>query len=126
MQVAKVCDFGFAVRCGGGRCSTVCGTPVYMAPELNKTSPSYLGPPVDCWALGALVFELLEGRAAFSGTSAHQLVQRIRNVSHEPYRSGASRDAKALVKGLLHGEPSTRATASELLDHRWFHEEVVP
>ena len=49
-EYVKMVDFGFAIRCGDERCYTKCGTPIYMAPEQNKSQPSYLGPPVDCWA----------------------------------------------------------------------------
>ena len=49
-ESVKMVDFGFAIRCGDERCYTNCGTPIYMAPEQNKSKPAYLGPPVDCWA----------------------------------------------------------------------------
>eukprot|EP00965_Chrysotila_dentata_P191655 6174665-Pleurochrysis_carterae.AAC.3 len=39
------------------RCRTVCGSPCYMAPEVNGRG-SYAGAPVDLWALGALAYEV--------------------------------------------------------------------
>ena len=38
-----------------------CGTPIYSAPELVK-GHEYLGPPVDMWAYGAVVYEMLHGK----------------------------------------------------------------
>ena len=82
----KLVDFGFAIECGDERQHhKYIGTPAYMAPELIDESLSYLGPPVDMWALGAVVYELIHGRMAFSGVNdAVQLYSRIRKVSHQP------------------------------------------
>ena len=64
----KLCDFGFAVR-GGAKChakdgfiNDVCGTAMYVAPEIaiGKAS-SFHGYPVDWWALGCVVFEMVTG-----------------------------------------------------------------
>ena len=53
-----------------------------MAPELSKSEP-YHGQPVDLWALSAVVYEMLHGKAAFRGNSMEQLGIRIMRVSHE-------------------------------------------
>ena len=98
----KLCDFGFAVHCGGRRVRTVCGTPQYMSPELAGASlqsrKPYDAPAVDMWAFGALIFEMLEGKPAFRASSIEQLNMRINKASHEsftqatppPARSGAA------------------------------------
>ena len=35
-----------------------------MSPELVNNKP-YLGPPVDVWALGSFLYEVLHGKVAF-------------------------------------------------------------
>ena len=52
--------------CAERRLHTVCGSPQYMAPEISSTGDGYRGPPVDMWALGALVYELLHAQPAFA------------------------------------------------------------
>jgi serine/threonine protein kinase len=57
----KIADLGLAARLNGERprASTVCGTPLYMSPEIEKeTSYDY---KVDIWALGVIYYELITG-----------------------------------------------------------------
>jgi len=117
----KLCDFGFALACRDGeRLHTICGTPVYMAPELTKSTRGmhkrgYQGPPVDVWAFGCLVYEMLHSRLAFSGSSAEELFRRIRAGTHAPLREHVSKELRALIKGCLALAPSRRPTSFELV-----------
>src|SRR5947208_3099247 len=59
----KISDFGLARRLDGPagltRTGTALGTPSYMAPEQVGGQPSAVGPAVDVYALGAILYELL-------------------------------------------------------------------
>ena len=116
----KLCDFGFALRCGERRLRTVCGSAQYMAPELHTAvCEGYLGMPVDLWALGALLYEMLHGKPAFRAVSMEQLKLRILRVSHEPFAAGCSAGARSLVDALLQQNAETRLTARDVLTHAW-------
>ena len=117
----KLCDFGFAVFCADAgeprRLRVKCGTPIYSAPEL-VAGREYLGPPVDMWAFGALVYELLHGKPAFHGATLPQVEQRIRQGSaHLTYTCAA--DARALVQGCLADRPHQRLDANSALRTKW-------
>ena len=49
-----------------------------MAPEMLGQPTSYLGLPVDVWALGAVAYEVCHGRHAFSSCTLDGLFDRIR------------------------------------------------
>lgn len=114
----KLCDFGFAKLCLDKRLKTVCGSPQYMAPEVNGRE-SYAGFPVDIWALGALIFELMHAKAAFRGNTMEQLTIRILRASHEAFDPKISPSARSLIKGMLQVDPTKRLKASAVTAHEW-------
>ncbi|KAL3908818.1 MAG: hypothetical protein SGPRY_009651 [Prymnesium sp.] len=114
-----MCDFGFAVWCGGRKLSSVCGSPQYMAPELSNKREPYLGYPVDVWALCAVVYEMLHGKPAFRGSSMEQLGIRIMRVSHEGFGPEASPAARSFIKRGFVLDPIKRCSMSELSAHAW-------
>ena len=123
----KLCDFGFATKCGGRMLRKLVGTPSYIAPELTGagTEAGYRGRPVDLWALGVVVFEILHGKPAFYGANLEQLETRIRAVSHAPFDAPVSAGARALVQALLKAEPAKRLTAKKALEHSWLKQHAL-
>jgi Protein kinase domain len=77
--VPKVTDFGLAKQLDAGVDLTetggACGTPNYMAPEQVRGGP--VGPAVDVYGLGALLYELLTGHPPFTGSSAADVMNQI-------------------------------------------------
>ncbi len=69
--VAKVGDFGLARAAGSLTRREGAGTPAYMAPEqVRSAREKDIGPWSDIYALGCILFELLDGDAPFSGSTA--------------------------------------------------------
>eukprot|EP00898_Chlorokybus_atmophyticus_P005851 jgi/Chlat1/6267/Chrsp44S09051 len=103
----KVTDFGFAKRIDH-RTYTLCGTPDYLAPEiiLNKGH----GKPVDWWAFGVLIYEMLAGYPPFYDEDPMGTYQKI--LSGKVYfPSHFSRSAKDLIKKLLQQDLTKRQLA---------------
>ena len=109
----KLCDFGFAKRCRGQRLHTICGTPIYMSPELTlgESKKGYEGPMVDMWALGCLLYEMLHNKVAFNGVSEMQLFQRIRSGKHTGFKKGIGKEVRTLITSLLEVDPTKRMHA---------------
>ena len=115
----KLCDFGFATRCHDHELKQQCGTPSFFAPELTMAHEGYLGRPVDMWALGCVLFEMLHGLPAFSGGSVEQLFTRIRAANHVPFAPDLPGEARSIISALLTRDPMERLTAAALLDEPW-------
>lgn len=78
-QTLKLIDFGLCARPDGGMDSplyTSCGSPTYAAPELIL-GRQYLGPEVDIWALGVLLYALLAGYLPFDDQNIDCLYKKI-------------------------------------------------
>jgi len=109
------------VACAHKPVRTVCGTPQFMAPEIAgaalTSGRSYMGGPVDLWAYGCLLFEMLEGKPAYRAASMEQLKMRIVRASHETFTAASSAAAQALIKSCFKLEPNARQTAEGALAH---------
>ena len=118
----KICDFGFAIRCGDKKMRDRLGTLIYKAPELCKLKGDggYLGRPLDMWALGAILYEMLHTRPAFHGNTEQDIEIRIcQSGGYNDLRRSLSSAAKSVVQGLLSIDVSTRLTAEEVLGSGW-------
>ncbi|HEY1375223.1 MAG TPA: protein kinase [Gemmataceae bacterium] len=138
----KVTDFGLAKRLdgsGAGPTATgaVLGTPSYMAPEQagrttgDGAAGTAVGPAVDVYGLGAILYELLTGRPPFLAASPlDTLLQVTRDDPVPPARLNPKtpRDLQTICLKCLEKEPARRyATAAALADdlHRFLHDEPV-
>jgi tetratricopeptide (TPR) repeat protein len=76
----KLLDFGIARFSGTSapltHTGSVLGTPGYMAPEQAR-SERLMGPPVDVFSLGCVVFECLTGTPAFRGNHPLALLAKL-------------------------------------------------
>jgi eukaryotic-like serine/threonine-protein kinase len=80
--IPKITDFGLAKRVAGGEAMTlsgsILGTPGYMAPEQAEGRTNEVGPATDVYALGAVLYELLTGRAPFRGATPLETLDQVR------------------------------------------------
>ncbi len=120
----KITDFGLARRLGDDsdqtRTGTIVGTPDYMAPEQARGEAHDAGPLVDQHALGAILYELLTGRAPFRGATPIDTIEQVRTQEPVPLtrlQPRVPRDLETICLKCLQKEPHRRYTdASALAD----------
>jgi serine/threonine protein kinase/WD40 repeat protein len=119
----KVTDFGIsrmADRLSTTLAGEIMGTPAYMAPEQTTGAATEYGTTVDVYGLGAILYELLTGRAPFSSTDPVVTLELVRNVDPVPpkvLRPDLSEDLNVICLKCLEKNPERRfATAAELAD----------
>jgi len=82
----KITDFGLARQLEQGaritQSGVVVGTPCYMAPEQVENPGGEVGPAVDIYGLGALLYELLTGRPPFCAETNFETMRQV--VSEDP------------------------------------------
>lgn len=120
-QIIKLTDFGLAVQIKEEeKLYTVCGTPIYVAPEiLLEIGYSF---PVDIWAAGVIAYILLSGYPPFNNEDQSKLFDLILGGKIEfppTHWSAISPSAKKLIKSMLTVEQSQRISAEQVLRHKW-------
>ncbi|MBL4846753.1 MAG: protein kinase [Planctomycetes bacterium] len=120
----RVADFGLAAAGDLERLTqtgALLGTPAYMAPE-QVMGLRELGPQVDVWALGVILYEILTRRRPFAGASIQGLFHLIRaadptlphTLDPEVWPSLEAICLKALSADSADRYPDARAMADDL------------
>ncbi len=135
MGVPHVTDFGLAKfterQSDLTLTNTVLGTPAYMSPEQAAGRSKEITTATDIYGLGAVLFEMLTGRAPFTGETPMAIARQV--IDHEPPRPNAVNSAVPLDLAViclkcLEKDPSRRyhsaATLAEDLD-RWLRHEPI-
>lgn len=117
-KTIKIADFGFANYYKHDKpLSTWCGSPPYAAPELFK-GLQYVGPPVDIWSLGVILYVMVCGSLPFDG---HNLVYLKSRVLSGKYRIPffMSTECEGLIRGMLRLDPERRFNVKQIKNSSW-------
>jgi len=115
----KIVDFGLGnVVKGGKLLKTACGSPCYAAPEMIG-GKKYVGPGVDCWSLGVILFALLAGYLPFEDANTARLYEKIMGGEYE-VPDCVTPDGKDLISRLLNTDPRKRYNAEQVRRHPWY------
>jgi serine/threonine-protein kinase len=117
---AKLLDFGIARAELTPRLTAsghIVGTIEYLAPEQLQTGCA--DRRSDIWALGALLYEMLTGRAPFAASTIGEICDRINRAAYEPpshLNPAIFPELEGLIARCLKRDPSARyRSADELL-----------
>jgi serine/threonine-protein kinase len=115
-------DFGLARRAGVDSSlsisGTILGTPSYMAPEQATGKRAGLGPATDVYGLGAILYELLTGRAPFRSPTVMETVVQVLERDPAPpreLRPEIPRELESICLKCLEKAPKDRYPTAEAL-----------
>jgi tRNA A-37 threonylcarbamoyl transferase component Bud32 len=113
----KVTDFGISrIESEATQSGAVVGTPSYMAPE--QCRGGVVDPRCDLFSLGCVMYELLSGRRAFTGTSYAETLYKLIHEPHPPLQHGDQAIAPelcAIVDRALSKRPEDRFDSAAVM-----------
>jgi serine/threonine protein kinase len=97
-----------------------CGTPDYLSPEIILNEPH--GPPVDFWALGVILYEMLVGFPPFNDETVEAIFNNIleRQILWPDGDKCLSNEAMDLINLLLEPDTSKRLGWEGIQRHAFF------
>ncbi|KAG0198989.1 MAP microtubule affinity-regulating kinase 1 [Mortierella sp. GBA30] len=115
-------DFGlgntFSYR---SRLNTICGSLPYYSPEIARGS-SYIGPEIDIWCLGVVLFRMTVGRDPFVGATKREVKLQITQDCYQP-PSYLSVGLQNTLRKLLAPNSLQRKSLIILENDPWLHGE---
>ena len=109
------------------RTTTLCGSKEYFAPEQVSSGNGH-SLPVDLWALGIFICELMNGRTPFQsddiadGGEKGMYDRIIAHQSNTLSLQQASKECVDFVNKLVVPDEKKRLVASKLSKHKWFNQ----
>ena len=126
--VLKIADFGFARFLKGNMLTTtICGSPIYMAPEILNKKPYTSS--VDMWSLGLILYQMVTNKLPFDHCKTTiELLNELKKYKSasiqipEIYKTCPD-DLRDLISKLLTFDPKNRLTLQMYMQHPYIIKE---
>lgn len=120
-RTIKLCDFGFARHSDGlKKVMTMCGSPLYMAPEIYQKIGYTVS--VDVWALGIVLYEMLFGVHPLKNyNDPKKIADSVTNIDIIiPYNiNGIEPECIVVLERMLQRREIDRIQITELFSDNW-------
>ncbi|KAJ1540071.1 hypothetical protein HK096_000066, partial [Nowakowskiella sp. JEL0078] len=115
--VLKLADFGVAKKILKNF-TTVCGTPLYMAPEIGVIP---YNSKVDIYSAGLILYQMLTGRPPYEELEGVDIQETIKKglIDFTDKVWQENPDALHLVQNMIHQDPELRFDIDQIEAHVW-------
>jgi serine/threonine protein kinase len=125
----KINDFGLSnIMKLGLFLETSCGSPLYSPPEIISGA-SYIGPEVDIWAMGVIIFAMVCGYLPWEGRDVNEQIEHVVRGNYKTaswvsecmffLNSHLLLACKNLMSRMIVVDSKKRATLAEVRNHPW-------
>ena len=102
------------------------GTPEYVSPEVLEHNYSLIGPGVDIWAFGIMIYLFFTGYTPFKAKTEKEILKNIKNINYTFDNTEIPDEAKDLISKILVKDPKQRIgynskDYSEIKNHPFFN-----
>ncbi|KAI1432341.1 Serine/threonine-protein kinase ATG1 [Xylaria sp. CBS 124048] len=119
LPMLKLADFGFArVLPSTSLAETLCGSPLYMAPEILRYER--YDAKADLWSVGTVAFEMIVGKPPFRANNHVELLRKIEGSNDYikfPKEPQVASGLKGLIRALLKRKPVERMNFEDFFNH---------
>jgi serine/threonine protein kinase len=122
--VVKIGDYGLSKSIAGSNDAAMSenvGTCHYMAPEISRGK---YHKPIDVYAIGVILYEMLTGRVPFDGETAQEVLWR--HLTDQPDLSVVAEPYRSILRRALHKDPNQRPSELDELLPREDHATAAP
>lgn len=115
----KLADFGLAKAnvSKANPAMSFCGSPAYLAPEMIRHTGGHK--PVDIYAMGVTLYELITGRLPFQNENISSLYKAIANGKVK-FPESTTPNAKSLIRWMMNTDPDKRPKIQQVKNHEFF------
>ncbi|XP_070703870.1 serine/threonine-protein kinase WNK4-like isoform X5 [Pempheris klunzingeri] len=119
----KIGDLGLATLKKASFAKSVIGTPEFMAPEMYEEK---YDEAVDVYAFGMCILEMATSEYPYSECqNAAQIYRKVTNgVKPDSFSKVKVPELREIIEGCIRTNSSERFTVQDLLDHRFFQEQL--
>lgn len=124
-KILKIIDFGLSknININNEIMDTICGSPMYMAPEIIKTKNYTI--KSDIWSFGVIIYEMVYGYTPLRATNIFNLIKLIDNYEIKYPSNTISYDCIDILKKMLKKNPHDRIDWDSLFLHTWLVNDLV-
>ena len=114
----KITDFGFVKHLENqDMSSTLCGSPLYMAPEILKRQK--YSSKIDLWSMGVILYEMITNTLPFMASNPFELLNVIETTKFE-MPENISDSCKHLLTSLMTVDVKSRLSYELYFKHEFF------